>query len=372
MRVLFTGGGTGGHFFPIIAIARELRIIAEEERILDVSLYYLGPNIFPPDVLTREEILPDTILAGKMRRYFSVKNISDIFKTAAGIIQALWKMFLLMPDVVFSKGGFGAFPAVLAARIYHIPVIIHESDMVPGRVNRWSARFARRIAVAFPKAAAYFPKEKTAVVGNPIRKRILGALASEAKDHFSIFSQKKVLLVLGGSQGAEPINQLIIGGLDDFVKDYEIIHQTGAANYADIMKESSVILKKATQGFYHPYPFLNETQYREAFAACDLVISRASSTIFEIAAAAKPAILIPLPHAAQDHQRANAYEYARTGAAIVIEENNATPFLVRHTLSRIFDSPEELHRMREGAQRFARIDSAEILAREILAIAVKH
>ncbi|MBI2054542.1 MAG: UDP-N-acetylglucosamine--N-acetylmuramyl-(pentapeptide) pyrophosphoryl-undecaprenol N-acetylglucosamine transferase [Candidatus Sungbacteria bacterium] len=371
MRILFTGGGTGGHFFPIVAIARELHRIAEADRILNVELYYIGPDGFGRDVMLREEIIPDTIPAGKVRRYFSLVNFSDTLKTIWGVLVALWKLFVMMPDLVFSKGGYGSFPVLVVARLYHIPVIIHDSDAVPGLVSKWSAKFAKRIGVAFPGAIEYFPKEKTAVVGNPIRSRILGGIRENSREHLAVFSQKRVLLILGGSQGAEPINQMILSGLSDFVKEYEIIHQTGEKNFADVSQQANIVLSSETKLLYHPFPFLNETQLREALAACDLIIARASAgNIFEIAAAGKPSILIPLPHSAQDHQRANAYEYAKVSAALVVEQNNATPNLILHTLMRIFESPEESKKMTEGAQRFARIDAAEIIAREILNLAL--
>ena len=371
MRILFTGGGTGGHFFPIIAIARELKRIAEDERILGLELYYVGPDDFGREMLNREDILSETLPTGKLRRYFSFLNLVDLAKTFRAVLAAFWKLFRLMPDVVFSKGGFGAFPLLLVSRIYRIPVMIHESDAAPGLVNRWSAKFAKRTGVAFAKAAAYFPPEKTAVVGNPIRKRILGGIRDEAKDRFAIFSQKPVVLVLCGSQGSLAINQMILSGLKEFVNDFEIIHQTGKDNFADISAESTVILSSETKAYYHPYPFLDEMRLKEAYAACDIVIARSGSNIFEIAAVAKPSILIPLPHAAQDHQRQNAYEYAKVSGAVVIEQNNATPNLVRHTILRIFETPGELLRMQEGAARFARTDAAEIVAREILNLGLK-
>lgn len=372
MRVLFTGGGTGGHFFPIIAIAREIKRIAEDERVLDLELFYIGPDDFGKELLRREDILYEILPTGKIRRYFSFSNVIDTAKTLRAVLAAFWKLFRLMPDIIFSKGGFSSFPVLLVAWIYRIPVIIHESDIVPGIVTRWSAKFAKRVGVAFSKTKSYFPESKTAVVGNPIRKRILGGIREEARDHFAIFSRKPVILIFCGSQGAEPINQMVLSGLKEFMSDFEIIHQTGTSSFADILAQSSVILTGETKAYYHPYPFLDETRVREAYAACDIVIARAGSTIFEIAAVGKPSILIPLPHAAQDHQRENAYEYARMSGAIVIEQNNATANLVRHTLLRIFESPEELERMRQGAARFARVDAAEIIAREILTLGLRH
>lgn len=372
MRVLLTGGGSGGHFFPLIAVAREMRRIGEENRILDIEFFYAGPRGYD-DALFREDIVPLKISVGKIRRYFSLKNVTDIFRTWWGILQAFWNLFVLMPDLIFSKGGYASFPVLFVARIYRIPIIIHESDAIPGLVNRWSGKFAKRIGIAFESALRYFPKEKTALVGVPIRKRILGGASEPSREHLSVFSAKPVILVLGGSQGAEAINQMILSGLNEFIGSFEIIHQTGSAQFPDISQQSSVILSSEVRGLYHPFPFLGESQMRDALGACNFVVARAgASTIYEIAAAGKPSLLIPLPTSAQNHQRANAYEYAKTSGALIIEQNNATPNLVHHAISRIFESPEEIRKMAEGAQRFARIDSAEVIAREILSLALKH
>lgn len=373
MRILFLGGGTGGHFFPIIAVARELKKMAEENRIVDLDMRYVGPDLFGKDLLPEEDISFEMLPTGKLRGYFSFQNILDAVRTASAIVRSFWRLFVIMPDVIFSKGGYGAFPLLFVARIYRIPVVIHDSDAIPGRVSRWSGKFAKRVGVAFPSAAAYFKKEKTEVVGNPIRKRILGGNKDIAKERFSIFSDKPILLFIGGSQGAQPINQIILAGLPDFVKDFEILHITGEKNYQDVKDEASVILNSESKNFYHALPSMKESDLRQAYAASNLIVARAgASVIFEIAASGKPSLLIPLPHAASDHQRANAYEYAKISGAMIIEESNATPYLVRHTILRLFENSEELAKMSEGAQRFARIDSAEVIAREILAVAQSH
>ena len=192
MRIVFTGGGSGGHFFPLIAVIRELKRTAEEEHILDLELFYIGPDTFGRDLLKEEQVVVIPIESGKLRSYASFRNILDLFKTGFGTLRALWNIFLIMPDAIFSKGGYGAFPAVIGAALFRIPLIIHESDTIPGRVNLFSARFADRIGITFASAAQFFPKEKTALVGFPIRKRILGAKIEEAKESFDIFSSIQI------------------------------------------------------------------------------------------------------------------------------------------------------------------------------------
>lgn len=369
MRIVFTGGGTGGHFFPILEVAREIKRITEAERILDVQLLYFGPEPFDPEVLRMENIIFNRIPAGKIRRYFSLQNLVDLFRTAAGIIQALWKMFLVMPDVVFAKGGYGSFPTLLAARVYRIPVIVHDSDAVPGRVNRWAGKWVKRIAIAFPSAAAYFPKERTALTGTPVRRRILGGNREQARETFGTFSERPVILVTGGSQGARVINETVAQILKELTSHYEVIHQAGTANFEDVQLETAPIIEGGGEPYYHLIAFLDEARLRAAFTLADLVISRAGGTaIVEIAAWGKPAIIIPIKGSAQEHQRENAYAYAERGAAVVIEVDNLTPSLLLNEIQKLMQDPERRRKMGEAARAFSRPDAAEAIAKEIIAL----
>jgi len=367
VRILFTAGGTGGHVFPIIAVIRELKRIAEEERILDLELFYMGPEDFGQEQLRAEEVLSVPIMAGKIRHYASFKNFTDFFKTIGGIFQAIWNIFLITPDVVFSKGGYGAFPAVIAAVALRIPLIIHESDAVPGKVNRFAGHFAKRIGVAFAGAASFFPEKKVALVGIPIRKRILGGNRDVAGENLQIFSDLPVIGIIGGSQGATRLNDAALGVLKELTEHYEILHQTGPKNFQDVTQEASVILEFGHTERYHAFEFLDEAGLRDFYVASDLIISRSgASSIFEIAAWDKPSILIPIQNSAQDHQRKNAYEYAAADACIVIEEPNLSPHVLFAEIKKVLDNPELLQKMRTAAQKFSRIDAAELIAREIL------
>lgn len=369
MRIVFTGGGTGGHLYPIIAVAREVRRIAEEERILDLELFYLGPDAIPGELARAEGITARRIPAGKMRRYFSLKNFLDVLVMAFGMAAALWDMFRIMPDVVFAKGGYGSFPTLFAAWLYRIPVLVHESDAIPGQVNRWAGRRAKRVAISFAGAAAFFPNERTALVGVPVRSRLLGANREQAREVFGVYSQRPVLFFTGGSQGAQVLNRAIIESLTALLATYEVIHQVGAANYEDVKLETAPLVEGDRASYYHLVGLASEEQMRSAFALADLVVARAgATTIFEIAASAKPSILIPLPHAAQDHQRANAYAYARNGATLVIEEENLTPSLLRHELEVLIADHARRTKMAEAAKSFAKPEAATVVARELLSV----
>ncbi|MBI4132288.1 MAG: UDP-N-acetylglucosamine--N-acetylmuramyl-(pentapeptide) pyrophosphoryl-undecaprenol N-acetylglucosamine transferase [Candidatus Sungbacteria bacterium] len=369
MRIAFTGGGTGGHITPIIAVAREIRRIAEEERILDLELYYFGPELLPAELAEAEQIISSRIRAGKLRRYFSLWNFTDVFKIAFGICEALWKMFAVMPDALFCKGGFGSFPLALAARIYRIPVMVHESDARPGQVNRWAGQWARRVAISFAGAAEYFPAERTALTGVPIRSRISGGSRGEAEEVFGVFSGRPVIFAMGGSQGAAIVNRTLVEVLRDLLARYEVIHQAGPERYEDLRLETMPLVERSEAAYYHLVPFLDEDQMRSAYFLADMIVARAGGTaIFEIAAAGKPAILVPIKIAAQDHQRANAYEYARTGAAIVIEEDNLTPSVLAHEIHTLIADPARRARMTEAAKSFAKPDAARTIARELLSL----
>jgi len=373
MRIALTGGGTGGHLFPILAVVQEIKnliganifqIPAGEG--VGVEFMFLGPKTVGEEILKTEGVIHKTIMAGKLRRYAAWQNIWDIFKIPCGLVQSLWHLFWFMPNVVFSKGGYGAVPVVLAAWIWRIPIIIHESDSVPGLANKFCAFFSRRVAIAFDEAAKYFPPKKTALIGNPVRPSLFGGSKENAKQLFGLSLTKPVLLILGGSQGAQAINDLVLTSVLLVAARCEIIHQCGPAN-AELAKQ---MLGDQAPADYHLFAFLDNEQMRQALAAADLIIARAGAgTIAEIAAMGKPSILIPLPNAAADHQSKNATEFANFGGTVIMEEMNLTPHLFRSEIFSLLDKPDLLKKMSEDAKKFSRPDAAQRLAQEILNIA---
>jgi UDP-N-acetylglucosamine:LPS N-acetylglucosamine transferase len=210
LKVALAGGGTGGHTYPLIAVYRALKKITDS-RLVTLDAFYIGPNTFNEEIFTRENIKVVKIISGKWRNYFSPLNFIDVFKLIIGIIQSFFKLWSRMPDIVFSKGGYGALPVVIAAFFLGIPVVVHESDSVPGKSNKIAAGFAKKIALAFEKAKDYFPPEKIVVVGNPVRDTILhnNISQAQAKKYFNLLEDKPVVLFLGGSQGSQRINDLV-------------------------------------------------------------------------------------------------------------------------------------------------------------------
>ncbi|HVT75289.1 MAG TPA: UDP-N-acetylglucosamine--N-acetylmuramyl-(pentapeptide) pyrophosphoryl-undecaprenol N-acetylglucosamine transferase [Candidatus Paceibacterota bacterium] len=373
MKILLTGGGTGGHFYPVIAIAQSIRAIAKDEKLLDASLYYMAPSQYDERALFENNIVFERSYAGKVRRYFSIWNVTDAFKTALGVIKAVGAVWRIYPDVVFGKGGYVSFPVLFAARILGIPVVIHESDSHPGRVNRWAGKFAKRVAVSYKEAASYFAADKVAFTGNPVRKDIAEPITEGAREYLKLDDTIPTITILGGSQGSQRINEAVIGILPDLVKKYYVIHQTGKDNIDEMTNTSRVILNESIhRDRYKPFAYLNALALRMAAGASSLIISRAGSTIFEIALWKVPAIIIPIPEEISHDQTSNAFAYAAAGGCSVIEEVNLTPHVLAAEIDRIIEKTDVADSMRKGAESFAHRDAADKIAREIIDIALTH
>ncbi len=373
MKIVFTGGGTGGHFYPIIAVAEEVNAIAKEEHLIASELYFLSNDPYDKELLYDNNIEFIKTPAGKMRRYFSVRNFFDIFKTAYGVLATALQMYKIFPDVVFSKGGYTSFPTLFAAKIFGIPVVIHESDSVPGKTNLWAGKFAKRVAVSYHSAAKYFPKETVAVTGNPIRKQILSPQKSGAYEFLGLEDGVPTIFILGGSQGSQKINDIILSTLPELLKKYQVIHQVGEGNIQNVKGTSSVILKNSeNKDRYRAFGNLNTLAMKMAAGVSDLIVTRGGSTLFEIASWGVPSIVIPIAKSNGDHQRQNAFTYARSGAAVVVEEANFTPHVLMSDITRIMDSEKDRVAMREAAKEFFKPDAARKIAKEIIRIALQH
>lgn len=377
MKILFAGGGSGGHFYPIIAVAREIRKVADEEGIVKLEMTFYSSVISENEqaLLRQEDIKYRWVPAGKIRNYFSFSNFIDPFKTLAGTIKAIWSIFLDVPDVVFAKGGYASFPALLAARLLDIPIVIHESDTIPGKVNKWAASFAKRIAISFPETVKYFPEdEKTALTGHPVMASILKGDKDNAYNIFGFTKELPVIFVTGGSQGAGKINDVFLDIAPQVVEFAQVIHQAGTLNVDGVKKRATVVFGgNPYQNRYRIYGFLNEQDLRDTLSISTIAVSRpGAGSIFSFAALGLPVILVPITGSAQDHQRSNAYSYARTGAAHVIEEENLTGNLLLSEINRLLGDAERIKSMQSSAAQFARPDAAKKIAREIINLALEH
>jgi UDP-N-acetylglucosamine--N-acetylmuramyl-(pentapeptide) pyrophosphoryl-undecaprenol N-acetylglucosamine transferase len=313
-RIIFTGGGSGGHVFPGIAVYQHL-----PARDRSSVLWICSRDGIERSILRRTGIPTRSVPTGKLRRYVSVRNILDIGRIGAGIFAARRILAHVGADLVFSKGGFVAVPVVIAAWTLRIPIVIHESDATPGLATRISSLFARTICAGYPTLQTAFPgrrARRTVVTGNPVRTEFFVADASRALERIGLTDTGiPVLLVTGGSLGARQLNDLVAATIAELTEHAVVIHQTGADGEAAIAS----IAARARPGRYH-----GAATYADTFPAllrrADLAVARAGAgTIRELAVTGTPAILIPLSRSAsRGDQIENAQRYADTGAAIVV------------------------------------------------------
>lgn len=349
-RVLLTGGGTGGHIFPLVAVARALKR-------KDAEAAFLGPEEFPLDALRAEGVRVQTIVpAGKFRRYLSLENLSDALRLPRAYLQARRFVRSWHPDIVFGKGGYGSLAPVIASSRAHLPVVLHESDVLPGLANKFLARFADHIIISFGPTRKYFPSKQTIVLGNPIRTQFAGMKKSAARKILALNTRRKLIFVVGGSQGARSLNELLERVAPELVRRYALVVSVGYKNehlFKNVGGQKTVVIR----------PFLDESELAAAYTLADLVIARAGAgSIFEIAAFGKPSILIPLASAAGAHQLANARAYEKTGGTIVLEERELNEQIFSYSIESVLEREDVSSLMASRAQKFAQPDSAEKIA----------
>mgnify|MGYP001560611203 CR=1 FL=1 len=374
LRVLFAGGGTGGHIYPMIAVAQVLKDKTIQAG-MEPDFRYFGNPLEYSEELKLQGLRISRIASSKWRRYFSLLNFLDFFKFWFSLFQCLWKMYWFMPDVIFSKGGPGALPIVIVGFFYAIPVVIHDSDTIPGLTNRLSARLARFIELAFASAAGRLPKVRAQIniVGNPVRKFLLDKVpAISAKSDLKFDPAKPLMLVFGGSQGSNRMNDFIIANLETILLKFQIMHVVGKEKFADYKNQFDFLTKNYSPILmtnYHYAEYLGNQEMNVAMDAADLIVARGGSgSIFEIAAKGKPSIIVPFPESAADHQKENAYDYAASGAAEVIEQENLLPSIFMSEAEKLVFQPEANAKMVAAANAFARPDSAEKIAVDILTL----
>ena len=306
-KIVLTGGGSAGHVIPNITLMPLLK-----ER--GFSLYYVGSRSGLEKALVEYENIPYFgISSGKMRRYFDLKNFTDIFRILKGIWDSNKILKKIKPDMVFSKGGYVVLPLVFAAWLRGIKVIIHESDLTPGLANRLAAPFAKKILVSFPETLELVPQKKAILTGIPLRRDLENA-SKESGLRFLGFpgDEKPILLATGGSQGSKAINRCIGTHLDDLLKNYRVVLLCGKGNLLGITREG-----------FREYEVLNK-DFPHVLKAADIVVSRAgANTIFELLALRKPNLLVPLSlKQSRGDQIENAASFKKRGFSAVIDEEN--------------------------------------------------
>lgn len=367
MKIVITGAG-GGHFYPLLAVVERMRKEAFVQKIVQPDVYFLSDKPYDEKGLFGLQIKFVQIPAGKLRVYPSIETVTDIFKTFYGILVATVKLYSLYPDVIFAKGGYASFPTLFAARLLSIPVVVHESDTVPGRTTKWAGKFASRIALSYAEAAPFYPASHTALTGQPIRDALL------PPEHFKrTYGEKErpAILIIGGSQGSQTLNEALLRVLPELLNKYDIVHQVGTLNTEDMKKVTDSILRE------HPY---KDHYYMDGFIdvsifypKVDFVITRAGSMMFEIALWQLPMLVVPIPESISRDQRSNAYAMSGRGVATVLEENNLSPTIILSEISRIMETKENYMKMAEAGIQFeASRTAATTIAREIIRIGLSH
>lgn len=309
-RILLTGGGTAGHVTPNIALLPRLRELGYE-------ISYMGSYDGIEKKLIEELQIPYYgISSGKLRRYFDPKNFTDPFKVIKGYGEACRIMKKLSPDVLFSKGGFVSVPVVLAAKRYHVPVIIHESDMTPGLANKLCIPSAKKVCCNFPETIQYLPRDKAVLTGSPIRQELLRGERLHALRFTGLSANKPVILVMGGSMGAAAVNEAVRRILPTLLKEFQVVHLCGAGKLDPSLGHLAG---------YVQYEYI-KNELKDLFALADIVISRAgANAICELLALKKPSLLIPLSAAAsRGDQILNARSFEKQGFSMVLEEEEIT------------------------------------------------
>ena len=365
MKILLSGGGTGGHIMPALAVARSIK-----DKMPKAKLLFVGSTKPAEKELVESAGLQfKAISSGKIRRYFDLQNVIDIFRVFRGVAQARRIVREFAPDVVFAKGGYASYPMVVAAGSMGIPVVAHESDMRVGLSNRLGFKYMKKLATSFPVAEV--KKNSTKVIaesnklvetGLPIQQQLLSVVA---KKPFA--NGRPTLMITGGSQGASYINQVVAEVLRDLLPVVNIVHYTGTRDF-EVINSVYQALGDEFNGKWMVKDF--DTQdFHGLLKGSDLVLSRAGSTVFELEVLAKPVILVPLPGSAGNHQLLNARYLDKQGGAVMIEQDKFNSESLVKIIKKLVANPAQMKqmagRMKEMGQ--VHIKAADMIADLVLA-----
>lgn len=359
---MIAGGGTLGSTTPLLAIAETI-----QKKNSHAQFLWIGTKKGPEEALVQSSGMQFAALpVAKLRRYRSVKNISDIARITVAFTKSLFFIARFKPDCIIGAGSFVQVPVVYAARILSpkTRIIIHQQDIQKGLANRLCEQFAHKITVATKKSLADFTREKTVYTGNPYRREIL---EGDVRNAFSLFHLEKdvpTVLILGGSAGAQALNNIVIAALPALTKFSQILHITGRDK--EIKLERQTIAGEISRlARYHRYAYLT-TELPHAYAIADVVVSRAGfATLTELAALAKPAILIPMPGT---HQECNASYFESAGATVALKQTQLTPELFAKRIQKLVENKEERFMLSSRIHGILPQDANERFVREIVAL----
>ncbi len=372
MRVMITGGGTGGHIYPGIAIAKHIK-----EKVEDVKIVFVGTK----DGLERQ-LVPgegfdfEMIRVKGFKRKISLENIAVLKELILGLGDAKRFIKRFKPHVVIGTGGYVSGPVIFIASLYGIPTLIHEQNVLPGISNRILARFADRIAVSSKESFRFFPKgNKTVLTGNPVRKEFFEASKEDSRERLGLKTDVPTVLGVGGSRGALRINQAMVELIDDIIKNrknIQVIHSTGQNQYDRVINEfggRGIRLKDHPNVKVKPYI----KDMAQAIACADLVVSRAGATaLAEITAAGKPAVLIPSPYVTGNHQEYNARALEKEGAAVVFLESQLdSGFSFTKAVYDLLMDKNKLSEMEKNSREIAPKDAVDRIYKEVCSLVSK-
>lgn len=352
MKIVISGGGTGGHIYPALALIREI-----QKKHSDCSFLYIGTEKGLESTLVPRENIPfKSIHITGFKRKLSFENIKTVMRFLKGVSDSKKMLKEFKADVVIGTGGYVCGPVVYAAAKLGIPTIIHEQNSVPGLTNKFLSRYATKVAVCFEEAISLFPKEKTVLTGNPRASEVLSFSGKKGLKALGLDEKKATVLVVGGSRGARPINEAVLKTMAEIgEKPYQMVYVTGEVHYDKVMEEMKLIGNPANvvvKPFIHNMP--------EVLAGVDLVIARSgATTLAELTALGVPSILVPSPYVTNNHQEKNADTLVKKGAAVMILEKELTGAKLIATLDELLVSANELDRMKKAAKSLGMPDASE-------------
>ncbi len=353
--IAITGGGTGGHIFPNISIIEELKKRGRED------IFWIGEKHGKEQGWAEKVNVPFYgINTGKLRRYFSLKNITDVFRVIIGIFQSLFILLKLKPDVLFSKGGFVSVPPVLAAWILRIPVVTHESDINPGLATKIISRFASVICVSFEKTRSFFSKKNIVHTGNPVRDLIRQGEPKKGLKFLNFSEDLPIVLIVGGSLGASSINQAVREMLELQDLTFNVVHQCGQGNYQH---------KSSQNSRYRQFEFIDK-EIGDVMAASDIVVSRAGAgAIYEIGYLKRPSILVPLPKSkSRGEQIENALYFEENGASRIISDEHLNGNALSEAVNQLLTDRGKLRMMMSRAGTLCKYDAEKKVADVIIGV----
>jgi UDP-N-acetylglucosamine--N-acetylmuramyl-(pentapeptide) pyrophosphoryl-undecaprenol N-acetylglucosamine transferase len=363
LRIAICAGGTAGHVYPAIALADEITLEEPESEVIFVGTKRGLESRLVPEAGFEFK----TIDAKGFKRKITLENISALISLEKGFFESRSFFQEFKPNVVVGLGGYASAPPLVAARLLKIPCVIHEQNSYPGLVNRLMSRFVDVVATSFPGGEKAFPSAKRVIyTGNPIRRRMIGSLKDSGLEALTLEKDKKTVLIFGGSQGAQKINESVIEAYQNF-KDIElqIIHITGKDHFNEVCDRMKRQVKTTDKVRYQAHPYLNNIS--DAYAAADLVVSRAgATTLAELTALGVPSILVPYPYATGDHQLKNAQSLENHGAAKIILNSDIDGNKLFEAVNSIIFDRAVLAQMKERASSLGKPYAANDLAKVVL------